>query len=1786
MSGASQAGEVFLGAPEHFKDFWNSFKAGLSEKHGHLLMFVHRVEADQPGITPEERDFGYGLAASAESIWLSKILSTTDFRSWSKGQEIEHELHQLELQAGAETGDDDDEEAGARSEAGSVTPVSAATSAAIARVNKAVAMHIAGAELAMYDRLIKCLSKLVVNARFKLLQSMLVKDKGTRAIQALLSFYGGISKEMAANIYAKAFGKIDQARSLDQHCATSMNMQEAIVDMGSALHGLSLEQVAALYQLYIMKAFGDPATINIATKHLGAFTEGTAISLADLGSDIQLSKVFADGVRGQQVPGLMGAATSVPRQVLGNFSPPVTTPRVNYPPGSLEPCRMCAAKGIDFRCKASEWREHAKIAHPRPPRTNPRGSGGGAPSLTRQPFIRRTAGPTLAALQAHIDTLDPSVEIFALSGTIFQIVGDEVVTIGTSASAGVNGDANVTVPALSTRVTFQERRSTVQLAYVDSGAGRVITNDVRGAHGALQPSKLRVRSATGITAPVQTGIYALRTQTWDGMPCTLRFPDSLFSSEVGSTLISYNELLRLGFIVTLLESGGTVTSPEGVTIRLDKKPDGLWAFPPPAEVPSSTWQQPRRSGRVLKGSDTKGIRTVECYPSLVIDEPSMAEEDEETQGESTRPESQGESQGEPVAAMLGERTGKKLNTIRQVRDALRWHRTLNHPNSRRLLRMSRKGQSGVPTTLSPRVIRELRCVDCDMMKPQRLPARIAKPRRGVLIIDGAQLLPPSVKVAIPVSVGSRGHQPGEMYHLDFLGQQDLPPAFGGFVDALVMTDDESGTRWAHPVRDKKALTIVARLQKQQNAQVVKIKILRSDQELRSEELTAWADANGTLLTWSPREEAASNGRSEASVRVTKEGGRVLRSTAGGDIRLRALAWKHSCLMSNQQESASDPDREGRAPSDIWPDAPFQNRSLKRAPFGCRAFAFHGKGEGDNTNGARAMAGVFVGYSDDSPTYVVFNPDTEELRECSQIKFNEHVFPLRDLLGAGEHMPSDGAFDIDGWRRHAPLKIVNATDAQLAVFCQGKQVLVRLPQVCTTTGVSGRLLARCHRAITNRDQKKTTAIDVEMVSFSGDAALLNKTESRGALLKLQVSSGYARHAVGKHDASTCLRAIISEDYPEAITLADLAHFSADRHGMPSRAEAVEEERLPYDKALVKTRGRDLKRRAHGEPLAAMPGSAQGEPPAGLRGSRLRRQTVLTNIQAALSQVEEECKIPRNWKEAEADPAWRASRAREIDGLRERGAFVDVRRCDLPPGTRALPTIMVYDYKKVVGPGGFHEKSRCVLDGSKQFPMPDRQDRYAGTPSSAAIRMLLALASQSGRRLRKCDITQAFLQADPFSEEQHVYAIPPPGVREGPDHFWRILRPVYGLASSAKDWHDTFTKFLSSYGFKPVAFEDSLYRYTAPGVDLHVVFHVDDILISSDNDSAADKFITTMLERFQGREESPDSYLGLCIHHDLTTGVLTLDQESFVLELLRDQQMLTCTPCATPMIPETCLLEEDRPLHVDMELRTRYQAVTGSLQYLAQWTRPDLGFVCCQLAKHLQNPGAVHMAAAKHALRYLRGTSTQGLTYRRDGLQAPNQLFGLEQVTELSGAQAREMLGFVDSDWASDPDSRRSIGGYVFLLNGAAISWKCGKQPCVAHSSAEGEFMAASKASIEAVWLRRLLTGLGHAPSGPTHVFEDNEACIMMSDSAVHKNRSKHIDLRIWSLKEQVATGVVRLLSCPTAHMHADIFTKALPSWTFALHRSVLCGDAPPSVQVPRTVEVPRALKLRALSAKAA
>ena len=129
-------------------------------------------------------------------------------------------------------------------------------------------------------------------------------------------------------------------------------------------------------------------------------------------------------------------------------------------------------------------------------------------------------------------------------------------------------------------------------------------------------------------------------------------------------------------------------------------------------------------------------------------------------------------------------------------------------------------------------------------------------------------------------------------------------------------------------------------------------------------------------------------------------------------------------------------------------------------------------------------------------------------------------------------------------------------------------------------------------------------------------------------------------------------------------------------------------------------------------------------------------------------------------------------------------------------------------------------------------------------------------------------------------------------------------------------------------------------------------------------------------------------------------------------------------------------------------------------------------------------------------------------------------------------------------APDQTDSRSITGYAFLLNGAAISWASRKQPTVAHSSTEAECMSASDAAKEAVWWRLFLSSLGYPMDEPTSIRCDNQGGICLSKNPEHHRKVKHIAVRHHYIREQVAAGTLTLDHVSTSQMAADVLTKPL------------------------------------------
>ncbi|KAK1618137.1 hypothetical protein QYE76_023654 [Lolium multiflorum] len=184
------------------------------------------------------------------------------------------------------------------------------------------------------------------------------------------------------------------------------------------------------------------------------------------------------------------------------------------------------------------------------------------------------------------------------------------------------------------------------------------------------------------------------------------------------------------------------------------------------------------------------------------------------------------------------------------------------------------------------------------------------------------------------------------------------------------------------------------------------------------------------------------------------------------------------------------------------------------------------------------------------------------------------------------------------------------------------------------------------------------------------------------------------------------------------------------------------------------------------------------------------------------------------------------------------------------------------------------------------------------------------------------------------------------------------------------------------------------------------------------------------------------------------------------------------------------------------------------------------------------GMEHWTAVKNILKYLKRTKDMFLCY--------------------GGDQELVVTSYTDASWNTDPDDSKSQSGYVFILNGATVSWASSKQCTVAKSSTESEYIAASEASSEAVWMKRFIIELGVVPSAldPLVIYCDNMGAIANAQEPRSHKRLKHIKLRYHSIREYIEDGEVKICKVHTDLNVADPLTKALPRAKHDQHQNAM------------------------------
>lgn len=463
---------------------------------------------------------------------------------------------------------------------------------------------------------------------------------------------------------------------------------------------------------------------------------------------------------------------------------------------------------------------------------------------------------------------------------------------------------------------------------------------------------------------------------------------------------------------------------------------------------------------------------------------------------------------------------------------------------------------------------------------------------------------------------------------------------------------------------------------------------------------------------------------------------------------------------------------------------------------------------------------------------------------------------------------------------------------------------------------------------------------------------------------------------------------------------------------------------------------------------------------------------------------------------------------------------------PPGAKVIGGKWVYAIK--YGSSGELErfKARYVAKGCSQTKGVDFNEVFAPTGKSATLRALLAVAAAKGYVIHQLDVKTAYLYGE---LKETVYMKQPEGYHSGdPEMVCRLMKALYGTRQGAREWHNKLKEVFEEMGYTVAIADPSL--FVANMGDIWVIVHVDDMLIAAPSHEAANGVKATLGTKFEVKDLGVASFfLGMEIEQ--RDGEIVLSQRRYTKEILEQFGMAEAAPAASPLEPGFQWGrsgEGEEPFADGSE----YRSVVGALLYLANNTRPDLAHAVGMLARHMAAPGAAHWAAAKRVLRYLKGTASMGLHF--------------------GGTQEPWFDGYSDSDWGQDL-TRRSTTGYIFTLNGGAVSWSSKRQQTVATSTMEAEYQAASSASREGLWLRQLGCDFGLGMR-PIRVYSDNSAALGLIRNPIVSNRSKHIDISHHFVRERQLRNEVIYEYIPTASNVADVFTKALPVGDFVRYRA--------------------------------
>ncbi|KAD2393217.1 hypothetical protein E3N88_40194 [Mikania micrantha] len=441
-----------------------------------------------------------------------------------------------------------------------------------------------------------------------------------------------------------------------------------------------------------------------------------------------------------------------------------------------------------------------------------------------------------------------------------------------------------------------------------------------------------------------------------------------------------------------------------------------------------------------------------------------------------------------------------------------------------------------------------------------------------------------------------------------------------------------------------------------------------------------------------------------------------------------------------------------------------------------------------------------------------------------------------------------------------------------------------------------------------------------------------------------------------------------------------------------------------------------------------------------------------------------------------------------------------------------------------------KARLVAKGFTQTQGVDYDETFSPVAMLKSIRILFAIAAYYDYEIWQMDVKTAFLNG--YLEED-VHMEQPEGFVDPkhPNKVCKLKKSIYGLKQASRSWNHRFDDEIKKFGFIKNADEACVYKKASGSIITFLVLYVDDILLFGNDIPTLQGVKAWLGSCFSIKDLGEAAYiLGIKIYRDRSRRLIGLNQSAYIDKVLKRFKMENSKKGLVPIQKGTILSRSQCPSSKVEQERMNgvpYASAIGSIMYAMICTRPDVSCALSMTSRYQQNPGNSHWMAVKGILKYHRNTKDMFLTYG-------------------SGEEELVVKGYTDASFQTDRDDSRSQSGYVFIMNGGAVSWKSSKQDVVALSTTESEYIAASLAAQEAAWLRKFIADLGVVATiqDPLEIFCDNEGAIAQIKEPRAHQKTRHIERRFNYIRDEVEKGKICIRKVHTDQNIADPFTKLL------------------------------------------